>query len=266
MRTLGFVMFAALPLLAAETQPSQAQIDDIIQKFAAKEAAFAAARANYTYRQTSRVLDLDDGGNTVGKWEEVVDIQFSPEGKRNEKVVRAPVPNLRNFQMDPEDLQDLRTTQPFVLTTQELPNYYVRYLGKQKLDEIETYAFAVKPKKLEPGKRYFSGEVWVDDRDLQIVKSYGRGVGLIKNSENHAFPKFETYREQIDGKYWFPTYTVANDTLHFKDQEARIREIVRYEDYKQFKAESKIKFGDEVNDEKKDDKKDDKKPPVKKQP
>ncbi len=266
MRTIGFVILSALPLLAADAPLSQQQIDDIIQKFAAKEAEFAAARANYTYRQTSRVLDLDDGGNTVGKWEEVVDIQFSPEGKRSEKVVRAPVPNLRNFQMDPEDLQDLRTTQPFVLTTTELPNYYVRYLGKQKIDEIVTYAFAVKPKKMEPGKRYFSGQVWVDDRDLQIVKSYGRGVGIIKNSQDHAFPKFETYREQIDGKYWFPTYTVANDTLHFKETDARIREIVRYEDYKQFKAESKIKFGEAVDEEKKDDKKDEKKPPVKKQP
>jgi hypothetical protein len=195
----------------------------------------------------------------VGRWEEVVDIVFTPEGKRSEHVVRAPVPNLKNFQMDPEDLTDLRTTQPFVLTTSELPNYYVRYLGKQKVDEIDTYVFAVKPKKMEPGKRYLSGQVWVDDRDLQIVKSYGRGVGLIKNAQDHAFPKFETFREQIDGKYWFPTYTVANDTLHFKDQDARIREIVKYEDYKQFKAESRIKFGEGVEEPKKDE-------PKKKQP
>ena len=101
--------------------------------------------------------------------------------------------------------------------------------------------------------------MWVDDRDLQIVKSYGRGVGLIKNAENHAFPKFETFREQIDGKYWFPTYTVANDTLHFKDQDARIREIVKYEDYKQFKTASRITFGEGVDEPKKDE-------PKKKQP
>ncbi len=111
-----------------------------------------------------------------------------------------------------------------MLTTNELPNYWVRYLGRQKVDEITCFVFAVKPKKIEQSKRYFSGEVWVDDRDLQIVKSYGRGVGFQKRNEDHQYPKFETYREQIDGKNWFPTYTIANDTLHFKDMDVRMKQ------------------------------------------
>jgi hypothetical protein len=146
------------------------------------------------------------------------------------------------------------------MTSAELPNYLIRYLGKQQVDEIGCYVFAVKPKKLEPGKRYFQGEIWVDDRDLQIVKSYGRGVGVIKKNEDNQFPKFETYREQIDGKYWFPTYTIANDTLHFKDNDQRIKQTVKYEQYKQFKSDVKITFGDAV-DEKKEQKKDE--PPKK---
>ena len=84
----------------------------------------------------------------------------------------------------------------------------------------------------------------MDDKDLQIVKSYGRGVGQIKHSEDNQFPKFETYREQVDGKYWFPTYTIANDTLNFKDYSQRIRETVKYQDYKQFKSDTNIKYGD----------------------
>jgi hypothetical protein len=115
---------------------------------------------------------------------------------------------------------------------------------------------------MEPGKRYFSGEVWVDDRDLQIVKSYGRATGVLKKNEDQQFPKFETYREQIDGKYWFPTYTVANDTLHFKDNDVRIKQTIRYEDYKQFKSDVKITFGDAVDD--KDQKDQQTKPPAKK--
>jgi hypothetical protein len=261
MRALGITILAAGGLLGADSQDlTQAQAEEIIQKFAAKEAEFARARENYTYRQTSRVLDLDAGGGTIGRWEEVVDIYF-PDGKRAERVVRAPVSTLKNFYLSPEDLQDLRNTQPFVLTTAELPKYLVRYLGKETLDEISCYAFAVKPKKLEEGQRYFSGIVWVDDRDLQIVKSYGRAVGLLKKNSDQAFPKFETYREQIDGKYWFPTYTTANDTLHFASgNEARIRQTVRYEDYKQFKADSTITFGG-VADGKSDEKK---APPAKK--
>jgi len=225
---------------------SQAQIDDIITKFAAKEAEFQRARGNYTYRQTARVLDLDQSGNPVGKWEMVSDIVFTPEGQRTERVVRAPVETLKNFNLDPGDIQDLRDVQPFVLTTNEIPQYFIRYLGKENADEIPCYVFAVKPKKLEPGKRYFSGQIWVDDRDFQIVKTYGRGVGQLKKREDNQYPKFETYREQIDGKYWFPTYTTANDTLFFRDNTARIKMTVRYQDYKQFKSDVNIKYGDEV--------------------
>ena len=230
---------------ASSTEPTQAQIDDIITKFAAKEAEFAKARGSYTYRQTAKIQELDEAGNPQGKWEMVSDIVFSPDGKRTERVVRAPVASLQHILLTPQDEQDLREVQPFVLTTAEIPQYFIRYLGREKLDEISCYVFAVKPKKLEPGKRYFEGQIWVDDRDLQIVKTYGRGIGLLKRNEDNQFPKFETYREQIDGKYWFPTYTIANDTLNFKDGlSQRIRQTVKYEDYKQFKAESQIKYGD----------------------
>jgi len=237
-------LFASALFAGTLPDPTQTQIDDIIAKFAAKEADFAKARGNYTYRQTCKIQELDESGNVQGKYEIVSDIVFTPEGKRTEHVVRAPVSSLSHILLTPQDEQDLRDVQPFVLTTTELPAYTIRYLGREKLDEISTYSFAVKPKKLEPGKRYFEGVIWVDDKDLQIVKSYGRGVGQIKHSEDNQFPKFETYREQVDGKYWFPTYTIANDTLNFKDYSQRIRETVKYQDYKQFKSDTNIKYGD----------------------
>jgi hypothetical protein len=244
---LTVLLSGILSAADASASLSESQIDQIITRFAAKEAEFQRARGNYTYRQTARVLDLDDSGGTVGKWEMVSDIVFTPEGQRTERVVRAPVETLKNFNLDPGDIQDLRDVQPFVLTTNEIPTYYIRYLGKGNADEIPCYVFAVKPKKLESGKRYFSGEIWVDDRDMQIVKTYGRGVGLLKHGADNQYPKFETYREQVDGKYWFPTYTVANDTLFFRDNTARIKMTVTYKDYKQFKSDINIKYGDEVS-------------------
>ncbi len=262
MRIFGLVILGAAALApavfgadakqASQADPSQAQIDDIIQKFAAKEADFAKARENYTYRQTAKIEELDESGTVTGRWETVSDIVFDPEGKRTEKVVRAPVSTLNNILLTPEDLQDLRSVQPFVLTTSELPKYLIRYLGREQLDEIGCYAFAVKPKKVEPGQRYFEGIVWVDDRDLQIVKTYGRGTGVFK--KGNAYPKFETYRQQVDGKYWFPTYTIANATLHFPQFDQRIKQVVRYQDYKQFKAQSTITFGDEVDPNKEETK------------
>jgi hypothetical protein len=260
MRVFGLMILgtAGLLLAADAPDPSPAQIDEIIQKFAAKEAEFAKARESYTYHQTARIQELEPSGQTSGKWETVSDIVFDTAGKRSEKVVRAPVSTLHNILLTPEDLEDLRSVQPFVLTTAELPKYLIRYLGREKLDEIGCYAFAVKPKKVDPGQRYFEGIVWVDDRDLQIVKTYGRGTGVFK--KGNAYPKFETYREQIDGKYWFPTYTIANATLHFPEYDQRIKQTVRYEDYKKFGATSSITFGDEVDQPKPGPAKTDKNP------
>ena len=242
--TTAALVVAGPPAAAATDDKdnlSEARIQEIIQKFAEKETEFSKVRQMYTYRQTSKLQEYGEDGAVAGKWEMVTDIVFTGDGKRTERVVKSPVSTLKII-MDQGDEQDLRSTQPFVLTTADLPNYFIHYLGRESIDEIGCYVFAVKPKKLEQGKRYFLGQIWVDDRDLQIVKSFGRGTGTQARGSDHQYPKFETYREQIDGKYWFPTYTIANDTLQFKDSSVRIRETVRYEDYKQFKAESVIKF------------------------
>lgn len=245
------VLAASLPQASDPKNPPEAEIQAIIEKFAAKESEFARARENYTYRQTFRIEELDEGGTVRGRHEMVSDIIFSPEGKRTERVVRAPVSTLRRILLTPEDEQDLRNVQPFVLTSEDIGKYHVRYLGKQNADQIPCYVFAVKPKKLEPGQRYFQGMIWVDDHDLQIVKTYGRAVGLLKKGSDNQFPKFETYREQIDGKYWFPTWTGADDTLYFEGGPQRIRMRVRYENYKQFKADVQIRYGEPIETPKK---------------
>jgi hypothetical protein len=224
---------------------SDSQAQSIIQKFAEKETEFAAARDQYTFRQVSKIIEYNDADQPGGKYEMVSDITFNDKGKRLENVVYAPVSTLERIQMTPEDEQDLRTVLPFVLTSHEISEYYIRYLGWQKADEIGCYVFAVKPKELDKsGKRYFEGEIWVDDRDYQIVKTYGRSTGYLKR-KGQRFPKFETYRENVDGKYWFPTYTYADDVLNFDTGPQRIKVIVQYKDYKKFGSETTIKFGNQ---------------------
>ena len=232
----------ALPVWAAD----DVNPDEIIRKFAAKETAFQKARENYTYRQTVKIQEIDYDGNPRGKYEIVSDIIFGPDGKRTEKVVRAPMTTLQHINLTPEDEKDLRDVQPFVLNSKDIGKYDVKYIGKQKVDEINCYQFTVHPKTMVKGERYFEGDIWVDDRDLQIVKTFGKGVGVRKKNDDNQFPKFETYREQIDGKYWFPTYTHADDTLHFRDMNQRITMTVKYQDYKQFKSDVNVTFGDEV--------------------
>ena len=65
----------------------------------------------------------------------------------------------------------------------------MKYLGKQKVDEIDCYNFSVKPKTMVKGERYFEGEIWVDDRDLQIVKTYGKGVGVQEEGIGQPIPE-----------------------------------------------------------------------------
>ena len=239
------VLSAAFAVLCLPARPADVDPAQIIQKFAAKELEFKEARNNYTYRQSVKLEELEGGG----KWEEVDDIIFTPDGKRIEKVIYAPVISLHHISLSPEDVQDLRNVQPFVLTTPDIPDYDIQYLGKEKVDDIGCYTFSVKPKKMIQGKRYFEGQIWVDDQDLQIVKTVGKAVGILKRSSDQAFPKFETYREQIDKKYWFPTYTRANDTLHFKSGEnVPIRMTVKYQDYKKYEGRSSIKYGEVVDD------------------
>jgi hypothetical protein len=223
--------------------------DEIVRKFAEKERQFRIARGNYTYRQDVRVQELNANDRVLGEYRSTSDIIFDSSGKRTERIVYAPPDTLKGFSLSPEDLQDLREIQPFVLTSDEITKYKVTYVGKELIDDIDCFAFDVEPKVLEKGQRYFQGRIWVDDKDLQIVKTYGKAVPDIRGKGNNEnlFPRFETYREQID-QYWFPTYTRANDTLQFSSGAKRMRMIVKYENYKKFEADVKLTFGEEVGD------------------
>ena len=250
--------YASLPAHAQEgpldsAPPQGTTPDEIIKHFSAKETEFAKARDQYTYRQTVKV-DTLDGETVTGEYKETFDVIFNDQGKRIENVVFAPQSSLEQggISMTQEDFEDIRHRLPFVLTAEEIAEYNILYVGQQQEDELHCYVFDIAPKKIEGKKRYFQGRIWVDDHDLQIVKTYGQAVPEIKDTkrkgkEEHLYPKFTTWRQQIDNQYWFPTYTRADDTLHFNTGDIHIREIVKYEDYKRFGSNVRILYnGQEV--------------------
>lgn len=210
-------------------------IDEIIRRFAQHESDFKLARDNYTY--TQEVL-VEDVAPNHGEYRLTTDVVFTPEGHRYEHDTYAPAPTLVDFDLSPEDKKDLENVQPFVLTTEDLPKYDVQYVGREKLDDLNTYVFRVAPKKMEKGQRYFQGTIWVDDQDFAVVKSDGKAVPDLKDN---LFPRFVTYRENIEGNFWFPTYTHADDFLHFSQGDVHIRMTVRYKNYKRFG--STVRFG-----------------------
>lgn len=223
--------------------------DQIIQKFAAKETEFKDALNHYTYRRLARVQTIDDDSKVDGEYYQVDDVIFDSVGKRTEKVVFAPPNTLQRVMMSPSDLQDIQHGYPFVLTTAELPDYDIKYVGRQKVDEVDCYVFDVSPKKIDKGRRYLLGRIWVDATDLQIVVTNGRMVpdDTRKGSED-LHPPFMTWRAQVDGHYWFPVYTKGEGILHFAgghgylSQDVHIRDTIKYTDYKQFGSTIKITY------------------------
>lgn len=229
------------PLLP--NQPSGITVQDIVQKFADKEKQFKEARERYTWRQSVTVQTLD-GSAVDGQFQSVVDILFDDHGRRIEQVVYAPQSTLQRIDMTREDFEDIEKRMPFVLTSDDVSQYDINYLGQQKEDELNTYVFDIKPKQMQRNQRYFEGRIWVDDRDFQIVKTFGKNVPdmVRKKGQENLFPKFTTWREQVDGQYWFPTYTRVDDVLHFSSGAVRVRQIVKYTNYKRFGSRVRITY------------------------
>jgi hypothetical protein len=232
------------------SDPGADRIQQIVQAFAAKETLFKAARDNYTFHQINKVQELGPDSEVTGQFQQDWDILYDDNGNRIERVTYAPLDTLHQIILTEQDYDAFRQINPFVLTTSELPDYDVQYRGHVKVDQITAYVFSIRPKVIQKGRQYFQGMVWVDDHDLQIVKSEGKQVPEIrtKNNEN-LFPHFTTWREQIDGKFWFPTFTLADDTLYFTSAPVHIKEVIRYTDYKQFKTSVKTRVIGIVNNQ-----------------
>jgi len=210
---------------------TQAQIDDIIRKVTAKETQFRRALYSYAFKRDALVQEIGMGGQVIGEYHRVSEFTFDDSGNRYEKIAFFPMPTFGG--MTPEDLEDLGGVNPYALEAAKLNQYNFKYVGKERIDELDLFVFDVAPKITPDAKktkeRFFLGRIWVDDRDFQIVKTKGKGIPETKANK---FPIVETYREQIDGKFWFPTYSYADDDLVFDNgTDLRIRMRVKYTDY-----------------------------------
>ena len=247
-RFLSLFTFAALVMCAftgpdgfaqqrartTSTTPSApVDVARIISAFSAKESEFREALNNYAFTRDVTVQTIGVGGQVTGEYRRVSSFVFDDKGNRFEKITFFPMSTLTELVLTNEDLEDLGGIQPYALETAKIGQYNFTYVGKERIDELDLYVFDVAPKVMpkKVTERFFQGRIWVDDKDLQIVKVRGKGVPETKDAK---FPTFETYREQIDGKFWFPTYTYADEELLFKSGPIHMRMKVSYTDYKKF--------------------------------
>jgi hypothetical protein len=221
---------------------SQAEADRIVHAFTAKETQFRRALLEYAFKRDALIQTLGMGGQVTGEYHRVSHFTFDDSGNRFEKIDYMPLASFEGVTQ--EDIEDLGGINPFAMSAAQAPLYNFKYVGKERIDELDLFVFDVTPKVVpDPKKskqRFFLGRVWIDDQDLQIVKSKGKGVPETKKNK---FPVVETYREQIDGKYWFPTYSYADEELVYDNGDVmRIRIRVKYTDYQ--RATGKLRVVD----------------------
>jgi hypothetical protein len=235
---------------AANKAPVQLAPDDIIKRFTTKETELREVWKEYSYQQESKIQILGPANTISGEFYQLSEFVFNDAGKRIQRILKAPPSDLEaSGVMTQEDKNALINLQPFALTSEDLPNYLVRYVGKEKVDELNCFVFDVTPKVMNDQKelkklkdqkiegKFFQGRLFVDDEDLQIVKTMGKTVPEFKQ----RFPKFETYRENIDGRYWFPTYTFGDDVLNFPEGGSmHVKMVVKYKNYRQFQSDVKL--------------------------
>jgi muconolactone delta-isomerase len=244
----GFLLLflSAAPLILAQggetssASLSQAEVDRLVNAFTAKERHFRQALNEYAFKRDALLQSIGMGGQVTGEYHRVSIFTFDDNGNRFEKINFFPMPSFGGVTQ--EDLEDLGGISPFALEPDKIDKYNFRYVGKEKIDELSLYVFDVSPKAIpDPKKlkeRLFSGRVWVDDQELQIVKTKGKGLPETKKNK---FPTVETYREQIDGRFWFPTYSYADEELIFENGEVlHLRMKVRYSDFELARAKVKI--------------------------
>jgi hypothetical protein len=234
--------------------------DEIIKQFTTKESELRDVWKEYSYLQESKLQRLGPANTITGEYYQLSEFVFNDAGKRIQRILKAP-PSILEEQgvLTQEDKNALINLQPFALTAEDLPNYSLSYVGKEKVDELNCHVFDVTPKvmgnqrelnRLKDQKvegKFFQGRIYVDDEDLQIVKTMGKVVPEFKQ----RFPKFETYRENIDGRYWFPTFTYSDDTLFFPEGGSlHIKMVIKYKNYRQFQSDVKLIDAEEVKDDK----------------
>ena len=212
--------------------------EEIIRKFSQKEDQYLAARAGYGFRKTIRIDEFDPNGKLIGQYLSVSEQIRAANGRVFNKVLEHPQSSLHVVPLEPEDVKELERIPPFPLNSAQLAKYDLKYIGDEQIDEILCYIFQVKPKGVDRTNAYFEGVIWVDSKYLEVVKTYGKWVielGDVKIA-NMPFTTFETYRENVDGKYWFPNYQRSDETVHLKNGDFPVRLVIKWTEFKPFPA------------------------------
>ncbi len=242
------LFFAGLSAAGRQDQkPAKRDLtpEEIIKAFTANETQLFDVWTQYYYRQVASIKIISVDGNPVNEAMTLkFEVVFLDNGTREVKLIER-TGRLRSLLWTPEDQDVITNYSPFTLTAKDLPSYNLAYEGKEKVDELDTYVFSVSPKSVEIGKLHFKGKIWIDASDHQIVRTVGR-VFIQKDASQLTpqFPEFETIRQLVDKKYWFPVWSHADSVLEYTKpvaQSVRVEETITYEGFKRFTTSVNVK-------------------------
>jgi hypothetical protein len=222
-----------VPMPVNKPEPPPVPPEEIIRRFAAKEDEMLSASMSYGFQKSVRLEEIGPDNKVAGQVEIVTQQFVAPDGRRYEKPVRRSASTLQYLQAERGDSELIASSPLFPLTTSQVPKYEITFQGKQPLDELSAYIFAVKPRALDRTHAYFSGVVWVDEQDMVIVKTIGKWVMETGDVTSSMLPftVFETYRQQVGRNLWFPSYSRSDETIPADKTTLPIRVVIRWTDY-----------------------------------
>ena len=93
-------------------------------------------------------------------------------------------------------------------------HYRFKYSGREFLGEVRCYVFDVSPAPKVRGPR-FVGRIWVEDRDMTIVRINGRYTPAIhfslKTFEDEYYLHFDSWRTNVKSGLWLPSYVFSQE-------------------------------------------------------
>jgi len=239
MRHLALLITAAVLISSAGSKLSGARPDqrpspsEILALAAERGKETLQALRRYTYSAELTIQTVSEANTVSGKYYRFSQISYADDGTRREKVIETTSTLPSEVYIGTNAANNLTRVYQFIITPETLNQYEMSYVGRERIDELNTYVFDVKPKVKLPdpeksSERYLKGQVWIDDQDLCVVKVAGNAL---PEQYAHRTPRFETYFQNHD-KYWFPAYTSADDDVRVGRRAMRVIVKVRFISYK----------------------------------
>ena len=212
----------------------------LLPKFLSVEGSTMEELKNYSFKREVRIQTIDAKGRVSGEYRRASDMLLDDAGRRVERNVSFSKPTLRGLRVTDEYVEDFSGAQLKGFELNQPDAYRFEPFGFEPLNGKSARVYRLTPLNLDvakaTGARVLYGFIWIDEQTGAILKVAGRALPELKQ----RYPLFETHRELVDEKHFFPVRTLADDYLVFPSRRVHVRMLITYSNYKRFAARVNI--------------------------